>query len=293
MFKVKRLSVPQNKRLICVSDIHGKLDVLRQLLDKVKLCDGDTLIIVGDICGGRHDNSQSVAIFEYAKALHRRDNVHIVRGNWDCKERLPHEFGEAQKEVAAEWFDTLPHVIETEDHVFIHYKDTGFPTEKYLVEGHWPTLNASQSILSCNPYFEGRVISIDGGLDTWGCGQLNALIIQNGKYSYVSADALPTACAAKAQAASLNPQSIVWTQEKDVELIKAGDEFSMYRHVKSGNTIELPNQSVHTGEDGGLWCSLGTNCFLPVEEGDELKVLHTFSDRLLVKKDGIIGYYAS
>jgi hypothetical protein len=243
--------------------------------------------------------------------LCERTNVYAVRGNWDFAERLPADCDETVKAQAAEWFDSMPHIIETQEFIFIHAglssnnlneqeakkcmrelpEDVVY--EKYIIVGHCPTLNYSRRLLSCNPVInkERRIISIDGGLDTWGCGQLNAFIVQNGAFSYQSADSLPVIHAEKAQPESGGQLSIVWVKDKEVELVEAGEEFSIYRHIKSGKIIELSNLSVNKDENGGLWCSLDTDYYLPVDAGDTIAVLHKFSDRIYAKKDGIIGYY--
>lgn len=309
--KIKKLWIPHNKRIICISDIHGQLDVFKNLLDKVEFSDSDILILLGDLCAGRYDNSQSQETIKFIITLCQSPNVYAVRGNWDFVERLPADFDDAIKDRVKEWFDSLPHIIETQEFIFVHggissnnlneqealrcmrelSDDVVF--EKYVVVGHTPTLNYSQKILSCNPIInrERRIISIDGGLDTWGCGQLNALIIHNGIFSYQSADNLPFIYAKKAQKASGGNLSIVWVKDKEVELIKAGREFSICKHVKTGRIIELANISINTDENGSLWCSLDTDYYLPVDVGDRITVLHTFEDRIYAKKDGIIGYY--
>lgn len=308
--QIKQLSIPQNRRVICISDVHGQLDVFKKLLDKVRFCDDDILILVGDLCSGRYDNSQSPQMLEYAMELCEKPNVHAVRGNWDFVERLPENIGDELRVKAAEWFDSMPHIIETEDYIFVH---AGLSTnnlneqddrcirhmaddivfDKIVIVGHVPTINFSGNILSCNPVFdmERRIIRIDGGMDTWGCGQLNALIIHNGTFSYFSADNLPTISAEKAQTAKGGDLSIVWVKDKEIELIESGEEFSICRHIASGKTIELANIAINKDKDGKLYCSLDTNYYLPVDVGDTISVLHRFSDRIFAKKDGIIGYY--
>jgi len=71
------------------------------------------------------------------------------------------------------------------------------------------------------------------------------LIIQNGKFSYLSANNLPTIYAEKAQPAKGGELSIVWVKDKEIELIEAGEEFSICRHVKTGKIIELSNLSIN------------------------------------------------
>jgi len=305
------LNIPQNKRIICVSDVHGHLNIFKKLLDKVRFCESDILILAGDICIGRHNNGQNLQTLEFSMELLERGNVYAVRGNWELPERLPADWDGAVRMRAMEWFESLPHIIETRDYIFVHAGLTSddlseqdaeecmrigassVKLEKYIIAGHVPTLNRSGKLLSCNPIIETtrRHISIDGGLDKWGCGQLNALIIQNGAFSYESDDDLPVIRANKAQRARGGDLSIVWTKDKEVRIIRAGAEFSVCKHTKSGKTIKLSNESLNADENGGLWCSLDTDYYLPVDAGDEITVLHTYGDRIFAKKDGILGYY--
>jgi len=308
--KVMQLTIPPGKRVICISDIHGQLDIFIQLLEKVKFCDDDILILIGDTCVGRHDNCQINKTLEYMMQLCNRTNVHAVRGNWDNAKRLPTNVDEIIKTRVTEWFESLPHIIEAQEYIFVHAglssnnlneQDAGqcmlnmandIVFEKYVVAGHCPTLNHSHKILSCNPIIntERRYILIDGALDTWGVGQLNAFIIHNGTFSHQHADNLPVVQARTAQQSS-GGFSIVWTGGGEVELLKVGAEFSIYKHIQSGKIIELANNSVDIMENGTLRCSLGTDHYLPIDIGDEITVLHKFTDRVYAKKDGNIGYY--
>ncbi len=50
MEKIKKLSIPNDVRVIIISDIHGELDLFKELLYKVNFNDEDYLIINGDLC---------------------------------------------------------------------------------------------------------------------------------------------------------------------------------------------------------------------------------------------------
>ena len=113
--KIKKVDMPENKRLICVSDIHGGLDLFRRLLAKVRYSADDTLILLGDYIGrGR----QQYETLKYVMELSRKPNVHCIRGNWDFAEWVGDQFTPAPSEN--EWLDRLPHIIETRDFIFVH-----------------------------------------------------------------------------------------------------------------------------------------------------------------------------
>ncbi len=56
MKKIKKLSIPNDVRVIVISDIHGELSLLKELLHKVNLKDEDYLIINGDLCEKGRDS---------------------------------------------------------------------------------------------------------------------------------------------------------------------------------------------------------------------------------------------
>ena len=46
MEKIKELSIPNDVRVIIISDIHGELDLFKELLHKVNFKDEDYLILM-------------------------------------------------------------------------------------------------------------------------------------------------------------------------------------------------------------------------------------------------------
>ena len=44
--EIKRIHIPDGKRLVCISDIHGEVDLAKQLLDIVGFCDDDALVLL-------------------------------------------------------------------------------------------------------------------------------------------------------------------------------------------------------------------------------------------------------
>ncbi len=77
---VERLSLPENKRILVISDIHGNLPYLRGVLEKAGFCDEDELIIDGDFL---EKGSDSLGTLRYLMELSKRGNVHTVCGNCD------------------------------------------------------------------------------------------------------------------------------------------------------------------------------------------------------------------
>ncbi|MGZ7149783.1 metallophosphoesterase [Bacillus sp. BC08] len=157
MEKIKKLSIPNDVRVIVISDIHGELPLLQELLHKVNFKDEDYLIINGDLCEKGKD---SIGVVNYVMNLVKNNsNVHVVEGNcevlvdallnenpglinylctrkhsifneWlECVHFSIHEntsiqkvsgvlMGHFSKEI--EWLTELPTAIETEDYIFVH-----------------------------------------------------------------------------------------------------------------------------------------------------------------------------
>ncbi|PEX86407.1 metallophosphoesterase [Bacillus cereus] len=157
MEKIKKLSIPNGVRVIVISDIHGELHLLKELLQKVNYEDEDYLIINGDLCEKGRD---STGVVNYVMNLVKSNsNVHVVEGNCEvlvdallnenpglinylCSrkhsifnewlERLHFSIHEDTsirevKEVLMSqfsneinWLTELPTAIETDDYIFVH-----------------------------------------------------------------------------------------------------------------------------------------------------------------------------
>jgi protein phosphatase len=155
--KIKKLFIPKNARLIVISDIHGELGLLNQLLSKVDFNSGDCLIINGDLC---EKGSNSDGVVRFIMELEAQyPNVHVTEGNCDTLvEDLVKENHEIlgylkkrEHSILNEWLDKigfviggdttvgeikeklicqfskeinwllqLPTAIETDDYIFVH-----------------------------------------------------------------------------------------------------------------------------------------------------------------------------
>ena len=80
MTTVQKLSLPPNRRIVAVSDIHGHPNLLRALLQKIGLCKQDILFIVGDIIEKGPD---SLGALRLVMDLCRTHTVYPLMGNVD------------------------------------------------------------------------------------------------------------------------------------------------------------------------------------------------------------------
>ncbi|MBJ8105075.1 MULTISPECIES: metallophosphoesterase [Bacillus cereus group] len=157
MEKIQKLLIPKGVRVIVISDIHGELNLLKELLHKVNFKDDDYLIINGDLCEKGND---SIGVVNYVMDLVvNKPNVYVTEGNCEvvvealvnenpalinylCTRKntifnewlgklgdTVHEESDIRevknilmshflKEI--KWLTELPTAIETEDYIFVH-----------------------------------------------------------------------------------------------------------------------------------------------------------------------------
>ncbi len=157
MDKIQDLSLPEKARVIIISDIHGELALLQELLEKVQYQKGDYLIINGDL---GEKGSDSKGVIRYVMNLQQQNaNVFVTEGNCEAiidellrenpkllnylnnrpntlyNEWL-HEIGYEKNEETTvqhvkdlllthykkeiKWLEGLSTAIETEDYIFVH-----------------------------------------------------------------------------------------------------------------------------------------------------------------------------
>lgn len=78
--KIVYKELPEDKRIIVISDIHGHADYLKHLLDKTGFCDDDILILNGDYL---EKGTQSTKALRMVMELSRKENVFVLCGNCD------------------------------------------------------------------------------------------------------------------------------------------------------------------------------------------------------------------
>lgn len=77
---VRPLVLPQDRRVLVISDIHGNLPFLKGLLHKVGFCGDDILIILGDIL---EKSTGGLETLRYLMDLRKRYTIYFVQGNCD------------------------------------------------------------------------------------------------------------------------------------------------------------------------------------------------------------------
>lgn len=77
---VHRISIPPDRRAIAISDIHGNLDFLQGLLEKIQFNPSDILFIVGDIL---EKGQRSLDTLRFLMQLSKTHTIHALRGNCD------------------------------------------------------------------------------------------------------------------------------------------------------------------------------------------------------------------
>lgn len=157
MEKIQKLLISKGVRVIVISDIHGELNLLKELLHKVNFKDDDYLIINGDLCEKGND---SIGVVNYVMDLVvSKPNVYVIEGNCEAvveafvnenpalinylctrKNTIFNEWlaklnvtvneesdicevknilmGRFSKEI--KWLTELPTAIETDDYIFVH-----------------------------------------------------------------------------------------------------------------------------------------------------------------------------
>ena len=88
--RIQHLALPQNRRIICISDVHGSLTYLRGLLEKLRFSPDDVLILVGDLL---EKGPQSLDTLRYVIDLAKTHEIHMVSGNCDWWVPLMFEVG--------------------------------------------------------------------------------------------------------------------------------------------------------------------------------------------------------
>ena len=91
--RIARLTLPQDRRILVISDVHGNLPYLRGVLEKAQFCPEDILIFAGDLL---EKGPLSLDTLRYVTALSKTHTVYAVSGNCDWWIPLMYEVGTVQ-----------------------------------------------------------------------------------------------------------------------------------------------------------------------------------------------------
>ena len=236
----------------------------------------------------------------------------------DQTEDLPRLRRDLRAAFPGEWayLKAMPTILETEHLLFVHggvpslehmeqlnrwtcmkdddFLGQGHSFSKWVIVGHWPVTLYNEHIQSSAPLIlpERKIISIDGACVLKVDGQLNALMLpseESEQFTWQAWDGLPSARALDGQLPSPDPLNIRWGHSR-LELLEAGEELSLCRHVESGRIIPILNHYLRH-ENGQLCCEDSTDYALPVSPGDVLQVVARTRKGALCKKDGVSGWY--
>jgi len=79
--RVEKIHVAEDKRIVAISDIHGNLNGLKQLVKMIDFTTEDVLFIVGDLV---EKGIQSLDTLHYIMNLCKTHTVHVICGNCDA-----------------------------------------------------------------------------------------------------------------------------------------------------------------------------------------------------------------
>lgn len=214
------------------------------------------------------------------------------------------------KELA--FVDQLPHVIETQKYIFGHaaildenhygqemrdimthnrFLDDAKQFQKYVIVGHLPVSEYCDGICCFNPMIDDfrHIIAIDGGNEVKHAGQLNALLIEHGNFSYAHSDSLKKAKVLDSvQPDNHDPFFIKW-YDSSVKILKEDDIRYYCRHLSSGKDFWIPKSFIYQ-KDNETHVDNFTTYHLPVKKGDYVKIVSTCGEQALVKKNGVMGW---
>ncbi len=188
--RIQRLEIERGKRVLAVSDIHGRPEWLARVLREAGFGQEDELFILGDLI---EKGPENLASLRYCRELSRQENVHILMGNcdtaWedvltdeDCnslsymlwrKDSILNEMcrllglsitprsdyptlRQKMREAFFDelsWLSSLPHVITTDAYTFVHAG---------LAEGECIAWNVMKS-----DYFYDRCVQEDKHFTKW------------------------------------------------------------------------------------------------------------------------------
>lgn len=213
-----------------------------------------------------------------------------------------------------EFLRTLPHIIESEDYIFVHgglpaegedwescdgwkcmkydrFADGSRSFDKWVICGHTPVMLYREDITVATPRIDEhcRIVSIDGACVLKDDGQLNALVIEDGRFDALWYDPFPLCVARTPQRQSEKSRYVPWG-DNEIELLERDGDFSLVRQKSSGYELWVPADFVF--ERGGRLLVNDCTDYRPaIEPGDVLSLVRETSRGAWIKKNGVSGWY--
>lgn len=268
------------------------------------------------------ESGDAERIWRYICAKKRRGNDTIIgEMSAECGMELKdardtaHAVGVIRKKYAdiLDFIRSLPVVLDAQDQIFVHggiphedldrldrsnvyqyLKDDAFYCadscfSKTVVVGHIPVVNFRLRRQLADPFFDERrnIIGIDGGCGVKRDGQINALIWQDGKYSFQSACELPRIRALCSQAGFEGTVNSRYFEP--VEILSREGNLARLRHLPTGRILWTTADSIFSDADGIH--SEATDEVLSVAAGEEFYLIERTPRGILAKKGGVTGWY--
>ena len=232
-------------------------------------------------------------------------------------EELAHYYRQYfQEEI--EWIESLPIAYETDDFIIIHagienkgnwretkeeialytqefYKQE-HQAEKIVIVGHWPVVNyRANQVSSHNPIIdlEKKIIALDGGNQIKKDGQLNALIIQNGTYTYTYVDELTSEMIVqKEYNDSTKRVGTVTYPNYDMQIIRQEKYFTLCENTNLGIEQWIKNEYLLIDHESARAKTDLSTTFLSVKQGEKVWIVDNECDGyILVKREnGEVGW---
>ena len=209
---------------------------------------------------------------------------------------------------------SLPHILESEDHTFVHgglppegvdwkdasgwncmkydnFADGSRRFDKWVICGHTPVMLYRRDITVATPRIDEvcRIVSIDGACVLKDDGQLNALLIEDGRFDAVWYDPFPLIRARTAQRESERSRYVPWG-DNEVEVLAADGDFRLVRQKSSGYELWVPEDFLFE-RNGRLLVNDCTDYRPAVEPGDVFSLVRQTARGAWIKKNGVSGWY--
>lgn len=214
---------------------------------------------------------------------------------------------------------SLPDILETEHFVFVHggiydgrqtdfaeldsfdcrkcdrFLQKGYAFDRYIVTGHWPVTSYPRMLADHCPLVDHRqkIVSIDGGCSVQTGGQLNALIIENGRpegMHWLYVDKLPSVRALAAQAEQMSDRRMYWECDT-VEVLSRQNGLCRVRQQGTGELFTCPEALLWQDGAGNTHTGDLSEHIPAVAPGQEIGVIARGEGWIYGKINGIEGLY--